>query len=280
MAKPVYNNLSQPTADDPVMRYTSLAALVLMLTRNELPLLRIDMFRDPFEGSVPQSVIDQQLLIQGGNNALLMHHERQHQIRMIQTVYLDESGETPDPWKAIFVDVHATMARIRKARIKSTYASCWRCGAESEGMWRLYCGEGEGVALKTTFAKLEDSIKSTDVLAGKVRYGDYKTMPAFNEDFDHVMFKRKGFEFEKELRLLMTDDELFEKIKHNEMLESSAIRTIPWNVSESVDKILVSPYAEDWYFDAVISAVQTIDAGKTGLSQRVAWSELQEKPVF
>ena len=278
MAKSVYKNLVQPAADESVMRYTSLADLVLLLTRNELPLIRVDMFRDPFEGSIPQSVVNQRLLIQAGRNAQQFQNVIQnHQIRHIQVVTL---GQSPPPWMEMVNDVHSELSRKQKARIKSTYASCWRCGPESEGMWRLYCGEKEGVVLKTTFAKLDYSIKDQDVLAGMIRYGNYKTMAPFDDDFDHVMCKREGFNFERELRLLMTDVALYNQILVNESLEPAKVQLLPWSVGETIDQILVSPYANDLYFEAVRSAVASIDANKTGLVDRVDWSELQQKPVF
>jgi hypothetical protein len=277
MAKPVYSNLERPEPREPVMRYTSLAALVLMLTKNELPLIRIDRFRDPFEGSIPKSVIGQQALIQAGVNAQQMQVVMQQKpIRHIQTRTL---GEPMPQWMGNR-DVHAEHERMRKARIKSSYASCWRRGPESEGMWRLYCGEKDGVALSTTFAQLENSIKDSDVVAGLVQYGNYETMTAFNGELDHLMYKRLGFEFEQELRLLMTDEELYEKIKQNGPCESVPVRSIPWNLAGSIEKILVSPYADPWYVDAVKSVVESLDAGKTSLVTRVGWSELRAEAVF
>src|SRR5437588_4446735 len=107
MAAPIYKNLLQPTADELVMRYTSLAALVSVLTRNELPLIRVDMFRDLFEGSIPQSVVEQQLLIQGGLNAQQMEKVmRPHPIRQIQVGTL---GAKQPHWMEIANDVNETL---------------------------------------------------------------------------------------------------------------------------------------------------------------------------
>lgn len=89
------------------------------------------------------------------------------------------------------------MSARRRNRTYSTHASCWRWGKESEGMWRLYCGEKGGVALQTTFARLEKSVEAESIIAGQIQYADYgDSATVFNEELDHVMYKRDGFEFE------------------------------------------------------------------------------------
>ncbi|MGI0034917.1 MAG: hypothetical protein ACRD98_03495 [Nitrososphaera sp.] len=51
-----------------------------------------------------------------------------------------------------------------------------------------------------------------DILAGKIRYEDYKTTPPFTELLDHVMRKRVGFAFEQEVRLLRLDEDHYGKL--------------------------------------------------------------------
>jgi len=145
-------------------------------------------------------------------------------------------------------------------------------------MWRLYCGEKDGVAFRTTFARLEQSVDEADVLAGKIRYDDYKTMPAFIEELDHVMYKRVGFEFEREVRLLRADEDYYRKLCSGATHEKlSPCLPIRWSVKAAIDHILVSPYADDWYLDAVRATARLADAD---LESRVGWSELKEKPWF
>jgi hypothetical protein len=244
-----------------------------MLTRNALPLLRIDLFRDPFEGSAPQSVMQEQALIQGGNNA-------QRQMSAVRSFYQHQMVGHFDE-NAVYYelpDIFEKMAAIRKARVGATYASCWQCGPESEGMWRLYCGEKEGVALKTTFARLEKSIKDEEILAGMVRYINYKTVSPFKEDWDYLLHKREGFRHEQEMRLLKMDGELYTGVLAKQSIEAAKCLPIPWNMSEGLDRILISPYADEWYLDAVRATVGHMD--RTGIADRVEWSELQAKAQF
>jgi hypothetical protein len=270
LSHPLYKKLEKPEPTETVTRHTSLAQLIWIVTRGELPLIRIDLFRDPFEGAPNKSLIDQQIILGGGMD------DADQEMWVLQRHYPNYDGsrarrQKPGDWQA---DVGAS----RKNRTYSTHASCWRWGAESEGMWRLYCGEKEGVAFQTTFARLEKSVEGADILAGKIRYGNYKTMDPFNEELDHVMYKREGFKFEQEVRLLKADEDYYRKLCTGVVREKlPPCLPTPWSAKGAVDRILVSPYADDWYMDAVRASVRLVD---TDLEVRVGWSDLWGKPDF
>ena len=160
MAHPSYANLKKPGPDEIVIRYTSLAQFIWIVTQQKLPLIRVDLFRDPFEGSAPRSLIEHQVILEGGRN------------RTVQQMSVQRHYFPNHPWPSIpsqtSAEWWAEMTARRRNRTYSTHASCWRWGPESEGMWRLYCGEKEGVALQTTFARLEQSIETEPLLAGKI----------------------------------------------------------------------------------------------------------------
>jgi hypothetical protein len=145
-------------------------------------------------------------------------------------------------------------------------------------MWRLYCGERGGVALQTTFAQLEQSVEAEPILAGKIQYEDYDTVPCFKEELDHVMYKRDGFAFEQEVRLLKADQDHYSKLCNGTVHEKLApCLPIPWNIGAVIDRILVNPYADYWYVEAVRAAASLPDEK---LEDRVAWSRLQKPPNF
>ena len=97
-----------------------MARLVSILSRGQLPFIRPDLFQDPFEGSVPRP----------------LH-------AMWQT----------NPHNAVVIP------RFRKTLISDSYVSCWHANeAESEAMWRLYCATDAGVALQTTYERLDASL--------------------------------------------------------------------------------------------------------------------------
>jgi len=149
-------------------------------------------------------------------------------------------------------------------------------------MWRLYCGEKEGIALQTTFAELERSLKQAlktePLLVGKIQYGNYETMQPFTEALDHVMYKREGFSFEQEVRVLRSDEDHYNKLCNGIIDEKlSNNHPIPWDIKATINSILISPYVGDWYLEAVSAALRCID---TELESRVGWSKLQKAPAF
>jgi hypothetical protein len=270
MAHSSYANLRKPDPDEIVIRYTSLAQFIWIVTQQKLPLIRLDLFRDPFEGSAPKSLIEHQMIVSGRRNSIVQqmraqqHHYPNHQWP------LDPLQTTGDWW--------ADMSARRRNRTYSTHASCWRWGPESEGMWRLYCGERGGVALQTTFARLEKSVEAESILAGKIQYEDYDIVPAFKEDLDHVMYKRDGFAFEQEVRLLKADQDHHSKLCNGTVREKlPPCLPIPWNIGATIDLILVSPYADEWFLETVRAAARLADEELEG---RVAWSRLQKSPDF
>jgi hypothetical protein len=114
---------SCPQPDDgtvKVWRYSELPQLVNVLARRALPFIRVDLFADKFEGSVTRPV---------------------------------QAEWGVNPINA------ATLARVRPELKREMYASCWHAGEdESEAMWKLYCGDRGGVAMQTTYERLDASL--------------------------------------------------------------------------------------------------------------------------
>ncbi|MGH8771937.1 MAG: hypothetical protein ACREV2_12265 [Burkholderiales bacterium] len=169
-------------------RYTTLDTLVHIFRNRQLPLTRVDKFRDPFEGSVPKKQIDDQLPIFSSRNAA----------QMMSVAPYYPSMSMPDPW--------TEMTLRRRAKTRSAHASCWTAGYESEAMWRLYCrdneSEGQGVALQSTLGKIEASVARHDLFVSPIRYRYYHDGDAFDDELDPFMHKRMGFAHEGEVRLL------------------------------------------------------------------------------
>lgn len=270
MAHSSYANLKKPDPTEIVIRYTSLAQFIWIVTQQKLPLNRIDLFRDPYEGSAPTSVINQQAILLGDG------YKRRQTMGILKS--WDPNNQMPDEPLQTIDDRMAELSVIRRNRTYSTHASCWRRGPESEGMWRLYCGEKGGVALQTTFTRLEKSVEAESILAGNIQYADYDTVPPFNEELDYVMYKRLGFKFEQEVRLLKMDQDHHGKLCNGTVREKLPdCLPIPWSIGATINRILVSPYAVEWYLEAVRAAARL--AGEE-LEGRVEWSILQKPPDF
>jgi hypothetical protein len=71
--------------------------------------------------------------------------------------------------------LQAKLAPHTQMMRRYTYLNCWHASEhESAAMWGLYQGDGRGVAVKSTFNRLINSLQSERLIyAGMVRYIDY-----------------------------------------------------------------------------------------------------------
>lgn len=224
-----------------VWRYLDLSKFINLLMTKKLFLSRIDVLSDLYEGSLTKQ----------NYNSKQIEIERLHQ----------NGNKSHGP-------SHQKMR-------ESFYVNCWRIdNIESEAMWKLYCPLNDGVAIQTTYERLVKSLTDKDeVYIGAVNYLDYdsQSFPSGNV-FYPIMHKRKAFEHEKEIRLVMAKSDYWAE----EDFENPDFGlTINWNPSIHVEKIYVNPYASNWYFETVNKLVK-----KLNLNVEVEWSKLKAEPLY
>ena len=250
--------------DTPVWRYLTLSAVLATIKTQQLRLTRVDKFQDPFEGSVPKAQIESQILLLRPT--------------MVNPAAYYPGMPYEDPW--------LRTTRRRRELTRSSHASCWSAGDESEALWRLYCADdgsrGVGVALRTTLARLEASVAAHDLYVSPITYLPYHEAPAFKDEMDSLMHKRHGFAAERELRLLKFDEAHFRALvpKDASVSELPDHIFVDWKLSDVIDEIVVSPYANLNYEDLVRHA---INAQNPNLGHRVKLSALHERqnpPLF
>ena len=159
--------IETPPDDSVIWRYMDLERFLALLTSEALHLCRIDCFRDPWEGSWPQSVID---------------------------------GARKN-WQEGSADQFMRMSDETRKRL---FVSCWHESAnESAALWDLYTNRS-GVAIQSSVGSLRRSISDLrDYFVGRVRYVDFDKEPTPELNVLVPPFlKRKSFEHEKELRVL------------------------------------------------------------------------------
>src|SRR5262249_14030892 len=167
-----------PAPNAPLLRYLDFEKFVWLLDHQALYFARADRLGDRFEGSM--------------SRANLAAREQSHP----KTLW----GLGPDQVQQL----EAT----RRALLLQTFVNCWtRSSYESVAMWRLYVGQGNGVAIQSTFTRLRDAVgdEPRPVFIGKVEYLDYDrdVIPERNT-FYPFMRKRRSFEYEREVRALAT----------------------------------------------------------------------------
>jgi hypothetical protein len=252
-----------------VRRYLSLDAVIATIKTERLRFTRVDQFQDPFEGSVPQEQLNDQIVI------LIGAASRRTMINSVATHYprmgrVEPPGE--DPWDRI--------TRLRRARTRSAHASCWSAGPESEPLWRAYCADdgcrGVGVALCTTLARLELSVATHDLYVSPVTYIQYREAPAFTDEMDSLLHKRDAFSDEREVRLLKFDEAHYGALASKSATVSELPKhiSLDWILSDVIEEIIVSPYANVDYEGRVH---RVIKAANPSLCDCVMLSELHER---
>ena len=226
-----------------VWRYLDLAKFIWLLEYQKLHLARLDLLNDPHEGSTPSFVAD----------------IRDQQLRELGSPQILEQ-----------------LSQVSLQSRKALYVSCWHLGnSQSEAMWRLYCSNDNGVAIRTTYKKLVESIDYDPYLyIGRVTYLDYETQgfPQGNL-FYPVMHKRISFAHEQEVRLVKTLPNFWGL--QSDLSPSGLV--VEWPIEPTIDAIFVNPYAPDYYFDVVKSVIQrTIP----NLVDRLHWSKMRATPRY
>lgn len=165
-----------------------------------------------------------------------------------------------------------------------TYMNCWHTGAcESAAMWSLYAGDGKGIAIRTSAARLKASLTGTDHVTGaQVQYVDYSTtwIPEGNM-FWVLMHKRASFAHEQEYRLMRAwFPEIYETDEHGTATKTEPdippeFLREPVDLGTLIEAVYVAPDAATW----AESVVRDVTA-KYVPGVDVRRSDLAVDPVF
>jgi hypothetical protein len=231
-----------PNMSIKVWRYMDVAKFVWLISNRLLFMSRLDRLGDPHEGALSKKTLEW--------------------IERTLTVHNAKDG------------LPAISKLFYESRLR-THVCCWHANDhESEAMWRLYCGAGGGIAIQTTYEKLVQAISNEpEIYIGLVKYIDYdkEWLPEANT-FAPVMHKRIAFAHEREVRLVCIP---FRGSQENEW--QSSVVSIPFDCDAFIERIHVSPYAPEYFFDAVSVIVRSI---APMLESRLTWSFMKAAPVF
>jgi hypothetical protein len=246
-----YRNRLDVDPATPVSRFMSLEAALLTLANSQLRFTRIDMFRDPFEGTVPQPEVDGQIPALIGANAA--------QAMMQQVAPHFPGMERP---RRVFRDAFVALTERRLAKIRSAHASCWSLGEE-----------------------LEASMVADDLYGAPIRYRLYHEGPVFNDELDVFMHKRYGFRSEAEYRLLRFDEAQYRGLTAHQFdhgygppppdppPELPDYIPLDWAPRDAVTAIVVGPYGSDDYERRVRAGIAARAPGFEGLVELSVLSE-------
>ncbi|NHM02201.1 hypothetical protein [Flavobacterium difficile] len=212
------DNIKLP--DDPdtiVWKYLDLSKFLDLLMSRKLFMSRSDKFEDQYEGTFSEPTFEE--------------------IKRL-------SQNKPE-----FLDYY-------KSHREKVVVSSWHINEyESFAMWQIFTQNNEGLAIQSTIGRLQKALKSEinySQFIGEVNYIDYKKeyIP-FDNMFFPFMFKRKSFQYEREVRIISDLSE--NNIKINDGLK------IDIDVNQLIEKIYIHPKSENWYKKLVIELVSKLD---------------------
>jgi len=233
-----------PSKDTVLWRFMDFTKFVSLISTKSLFFARADRFEDPFEGAK-------------GIKKNKRKWDR-HYLEFFEQAYRNP----PDG-----VDFNKSDLEIKKEAkrlleqldnggktdLKRTFINCWHENSyESEAMWKLYTKNmSEGIAIQTTYDKLYRALdRNPSISIGRINYIDYANRFAgVNESF---WYKRKSFEHEREVRAIYKD------------IKTDCDYGLPMtiNVKTLIQKLYVSPTAQDWFVNVVNTTMEKFEVKK------------------
>lgn len=207
-------NIKLPQDQDTIVwKYLDLSKFLDLLLSRKLFMSRSDKFEDQYEGTFSEPTFEE-----------------------IKKLSIDN----PD-----FLNYYKT--HREKVAISSWHINEY----ESFAMWQIFTQNSEGLAIQSTIKRLQNALvpeKNYKQYIGEVNYIDYKKeyIP-FDDLFFPFLFKRKSFQYEREVRIIT--DVTNSNIKLNDGLKINV------DINQLIEKIYIHPKSENWYKNLVIQLV-------------------------
>ncbi len=216
------NNPNIKLPDDPdtiVWKYLDLSKFLDLLLSKKLFMSRSDKFEDQYEGTFSEPTYEEIKKLAVDNPEFLNYYKTHREKVAISSWHINEY--------------------------------------ESFAMWQIFTKNNEGLAIQSTIGRLQKAVRpenNFDQYIGEVNYIDYKKeyIP-FDDLFFPFLFKRKSFQYEREVRIL-TDTSKSE-IKLNDGLKINV------DINQLIEKIYIHPKSENWYKKLVIELVERLGFG-------------------
>lgn len=174
-------------------------------------------------------------------------------------IYPPPPREPSDPLERAEHFLRSILRKITRTAL----VSCWtESPYESRLMWTTYAGT-EGVAVRTTFHDLRESIRSVPELPvtfGEVQYVDYRESEVSRFGWAPLFHKRMEYRDENEVRAALPgppmDPGKLPDIPLDPDVAEHRGRHISVNLETLVKEVRVPPHAAPWFIEVVKSAIQ------------------------
>ena len=221
-----------------------LAKQLSLFDRSALFFPRLDKLEDAFEGYFTKAIITLEKM-------------------KFEELPQELKTQIPDEESLRNLLLHQRQIRaFTKEQREITFVNSWYCNEhESAAMWSLYLKSEEGIAVQSSYERLVKSLvqyKDFLVFIGLVNYIDYdrEVIPSHNM-LAPLMYKRKSFEHERELRAVIWTLEHGKNTagEGNRFKDQTGLY-VPIDVPTLVQKIYVAPTAPTWISELIESLVR------------------------
>lgn len=213
-------NIKLPEDPDTIVwKYLDLSKFLDLLLSKKLFMSRSDKFEDQYEGTFSEPTFEEIKKLAADNPEFLNYYKTHREKVAISSWHINEY--------------------------------------ESFAMWQIFTKNNEGLAIQSTIGRLQKAVRpenNFDQYIGEVNYIDYKKeyIP-FDDLFFPFLFKRKSFQYEREVRILT--DTSKSDIKLNDGIK------INIDLNQLIEKIYIHPKSENWYKKLVIELVERLEFG-------------------
>ena len=213
-------NIKLPDDEDIIVwKYLDLSKFLDMLLSKRLFMSRSDKFEDQYEGTFSEPTFEEIKKIAANNPKFLDYYKSHREKVVISSWHINEY--------------------------------------ESFAMWQIFTKNNEGLAIQSTIGRLKKALepeRKTEQHIGEVNYIDYKKeyIP-FDDLFFPFLFKRKSFQYEREVRIITDTSQ--SNLKLNDGLKINV------DINQLIEKIYIHPKSENWYKKLVIELVERLGFG-------------------
>ncbi len=210
-------NIKLPENPDTVVwKYLDLSKFLDLLLSQKLFMSRSDKFEDQYEGTFSEPTFEEMRKLSADNPEFLHYYKTHREKVVISSWHINEY--------------------------------------ESFAMWQIFTGNSEGLAIRSTVGRLQKALAPEnhyEQYIGEVNYIDYKKeyIP-FDDAFFPFLFKRKSFQYEREIRII--SDLSAHEITINDGLKVNV------DIRQLIEKIYIHPKSENWYKRLVIELLKQL----------------------
>ncbi len=202
--------------DTIIWKYMDLSKFLDLLLSRRLFMARSDKFEDQYEGTFSEPTFEEMKRLSADNPEFLKYYKSHREKVVVSSWHINEY--------------------------------------ESYAMWQIFTKTNEGLAICSTVGRLREALEpeeATQQFIGEVNYIDYKKeyIP-FDDAFFPFLFKRKSFQYEREIRVL-TD------LSADGTYINDGIK-VNVDICRLIDKIYIHPKSENWYKKLVIELMDRL----------------------